>query len=367
VVLLVVIGFGWWVAAASANPGFLWYTVVDNHLLNVARRRVFPDEDVPLSAGEFLAVTGLGAFPWVLGAAVAVISLIRRRAWREREETGWIALVIWTTGLIALVTASPFRLPHYGLPAYPALALLSARAWQERQARARGLIALHLVGFVARGAVRALAAAGSGPALLDAVFSVTDVHTRKQEVLGQMTPGAGRGDFQALLAWSGLVLGLGSLGLIWLLIRGSGRSARWVVLAVTLALMPAVTRGVEIVASERSVKGMAVLIRKTVGPSEVLVHEGPIENSGALEFYSGRRPLLLDARHSVLAVGATFPDAAEVFWDVQRFRAEWGSSRRLYLLTSRPPEKSVVAFLPPDRVDLVLRLNGRALYRNGRP
>jgi hypothetical protein len=30
-------------------PGFLWYTVVDSHILNVARQRVFPDEDVPLS------------------------------------------------------------------------------------------------------------------------------------------------------------------------------------------------------------------------------------------------------------------------------------------------------------------------------
>ena len=34
----------------AADPGFVWYTVVDNHVMNVARRRRFPDEDVPLSA-----------------------------------------------------------------------------------------------------------------------------------------------------------------------------------------------------------------------------------------------------------------------------------------------------------------------------
>ena len=61
--LLLVIGCGWYVVAAVRNAGFLWYTVVDNHLLNALRLRHFPDEDIPLSALEFLAVSGLGALP----------------------------------------------------------------------------------------------------------------------------------------------------------------------------------------------------------------------------------------------------------------------------------------------------------------
>ncbi|HEU5322564.1 MAG TPA: glycosyltransferase family 39 protein, partial [Methylomirabilota bacterium] len=36
------LGFGWWVLAEARTPGFAWYTVVDNHLLNVARARRFP-------------------------------------------------------------------------------------------------------------------------------------------------------------------------------------------------------------------------------------------------------------------------------------------------------------------------------------
>ncbi|MEX2218650.1 MAG: hypothetical protein WD749_07795, partial [Phycisphaerales bacterium] len=129
--LLLVIGFGWYAVAAVTEPSFLWYTVVDNHLLNVARMRQFPDEDVPLSAVEFLTAAGFGAFPWTLAAVVAVGGLVARRAWRDPEELPWMALALWGVGVLLLFTVSPFKLPHYGLPAYPALALLAARAWRD--------------------------------------------------------------------------------------------------------------------------------------------------------------------------------------------------------------------------------------------
>src|SRR5205823_2661800 len=61
---LLVLGLGWYALASMRNPGFLWYTVVDNHLLNAVQLRRFPDEDVSLSSLEFLLVAGLGALPW---------------------------------------------------------------------------------------------------------------------------------------------------------------------------------------------------------------------------------------------------------------------------------------------------------------
>src|SRR5213079_1461331 len=68
VLACLMLGFGWWLAAERATPGFVWYTVIDNHVLNVVQARRFPDEDVPLSAAEFLAVALLGAAPWVIAA-----------------------------------------------------------------------------------------------------------------------------------------------------------------------------------------------------------------------------------------------------------------------------------------------------------
>ncbi len=170
------------------NAGFLWYTVVDNHLLNAVRLRHFPDEDVPLSALEFLAVSGLGALPWIIPAALAMASLVRRRAWRDPSETPWVALALWAAGVFVMFAVMPFKLPHYALPAYPAIALLAARGWQDREANASGLIGAHALLLVLAAVACAVAAGSDGKAFTDLVFSATDVYTRKEAVRGEAEP-----------------------------------------------------------------------------------------------------------------------------------------------------------------------------------
>ena len=107
---------------------------------------------------------------------------------------------------------------------------------------------------------------------------------------------------------------------------------------------------------------MAAEIRARLGPGDLLVLEGPIENAGAVEFYSGHRPVLLDAQRSVLGIGATFADAAGTFWSAPRFAEAWASARPPYLLTTREPAQSVVASLPPRSARLLFAHNGRWLY-----
>lgn len=363
VALLLLIGVGWYVVAALQQPGFVWYTVVDNHLLNVARLRHFPDEDVSLSALEFLGVSILGAVPWIIPAALAAMSLVRRRAWRNPQETAWTTLALWAAGVLALFALVPFKLPHYALPAYPAIALLAARGWRD-SARSRRLIAAHLVLFAFLAAACAVAAASDGRVFLGTVFSATDVYTRKEAALGQAGPVPPWSALRPLVIQTGLVFGVGSVALLVALIRFAPGVGRWVVLATVLGAMPAVGAAVSLVASSRAVLGVAAAIRHELAAGDLLVHEGPIENSGALEFYSGRRPVLLDARRSVLGFGATFAEARETFWDAERFRQEWLSGRRLMLVTTRAPASSAVTRLPPERVHLLLAQNGRWLYDN---
>src|SRR5262249_59873999 len=96
------------------------------------------------------------------------------------------------------------------------------------------------------------------------------------------------------VVWGATVIcTLTSVALVLALVRRSGRLALAVVTAGMLAFMPLVEAGRDLVGARRAVAAMGRAIGHEMGPADRLVHEGPIENSGALEFYSGRPPALL--------------------------------------------------------------------------
>jgi 4-amino-4-deoxy-L-arabinose transferase-like glycosyltransferase len=351
-----VIGFGWWAAVSLTTPGFAWYTVVDNHLLNVARARQFPDEDVPLGAGAFLAVAALGAAPWTLGALLAVVDLVRRRAWQDPREAPWVALGVWAVGLLALTAISPFRLPHYGLPAYPALALLAARAW----CRAPGRTVALAHGVVLLGLAAAGGLAWSGAPVGEPILAAADVTTRKAAAAGLDVALPPWQTFRPLLGAAALVWLVG--GVLAVILAARPRAAALAVLGAGLAFLPLAATALAAVAAHRTVRPVAVEVAVRAGPGDLLAHEGPLENSGALEWYAGRRPVIVDGRRSVLGFGATRPGAEATFWTAERLREAWTAERRVWLVTVRAPERSVVATLPGAR--LVREAGGRRLYVN---
>src|SRR3990172_1607867 len=79
----------WYLLVETRNRGFLWYTIVDNHLLNFTRQRVFPDEDVPLGALEFLVVTLLAFLPWALALPWGFARAFRR-PWEDARARLWL-------------------------------------------------------------------------------------------------------------------------------------------------------------------------------------------------------------------------------------------------------------------------------------
>jgi 4-amino-4-deoxy-L-arabinose transferase-like glycosyltransferase len=364
VALLVAVGAGWYALVALRNEGFLWYVLVDNHARNAALARLYPDEDVPISALEFAATTALGAFPWIVPAALSAVAVVRRRAWRDPAEVPWVALTIWAAGSIALFVLLPFRLPHYGLPAYPAIALLAARWWRERVvAGARAAAWLHAALLQVVALACLVAARSDGRLFTDVVLGVSDVTTRKATTVASgVTLHPLWPFFANLLGSTAMTFAVGAAFLAWLGLRRRPGAA--VVAIAMLLTVPTVGLALGALSASRAVAGVAGVVASRARPGDRLVHEGPIEASGALELYSRRRPALLDGTRSVLGFGATFPDAAETFWTRERFRREWLGADTVWLVTPRAAERSVMAEMPPERRALVHEANGRRLYVN---
>jgi len=358
----VALAFAWYLVVEPRTPGFIWYTLIDNHVLNVAGARHFPDEDVPLNLFEFLSVAALGAAPWTVAGLVGIADLVRRRAWRLAGELPWVALAVWVVAVVVAAAASRFRLPHYALPAYPALALIAVRAWHGRPGRM--LIVCHAAVFAFFAIGCWLEIARGGEDFIDSVIGLTDIYTRKQDAIGEVSPLPPWESFLPLVTVTAAVFSAAALGLAGAAVRGARRTALFITIGAMMAILPAAAIGHALTSAHRAVRGMALTITQQMRPGDRLVHEGPMENAGALEFYSGARPIIVAGERSVLGFGATFSDSRETFWNAARLEREWRGSGRVFLVTTHADGNGVLARLPLARVRLVLEAGGRRLYVN---
>jgi hypothetical protein len=144
--------------------------------------------------------------------------------------------------------------------------------------------------------------------------------------------------------------------------RGAGLSLAAVTAVTVLAMMPCVAVAMQAVASARSVKPIAMELGRQAAATDLVVHEGPLEDSGALEWYSGHRPVIVDGLRSVLGFGANRAESRDVFWARPRLAAAWREERRIWLVTARTDEASIIGVLPRPR--LVASAGGRRLYVN---
>ena len=368
VLLFLAIAVPWYVAVEIQHRGFLWYTVVDNHLLNVARQREFPDEDVPLSTLEFLAVTAAGFFPWVLALPLAAKRALVR-PWPTAERRLWAFLAIWTVAILGIFALSPFKLPHYGLPAFPAMALLSARLWNEAIERPTGaprsftLLTPALLGAIVVAASALLVVAGVLGVSAGAI-AVADVSARNMAAQGQPVVT----DFVAQCRPI-----LRTIAVIFALVAGALAVATWrrlprlgvgALLAGMLAFLPLSVEGLALFAKSRSIRVMTDAMLLRVGPGDVLAHEGPIENSASALLRLDRPVQIVNGLQSNLAFGSTFPEARDRFWDGAALARAWRGPGRVFLLTALTPGRSAVRDLPRDQVHLLLEGGGRRLYSN---
>lgn len=368
--LFALIAVPWYLAMEWKSHGFLWYTVVDQHVLTFTRQRVFPDEDIPLTAAEFLGVTAIGFFPWSLALPWALVRAFRR-PWQSVEARIWLLLGLWSAVTLAVFTFSPFKLPHYGLPAFPAMALVVAKVWDDALGgrpdapSQRTLLGPPLV-VLAGLAVFCLVAWRGHVTLPSGTLSLVEVYSRNLEARGQSAPFIPFEQLRPLLARLALIFGLGSVGLAVALWRRLPRFGLGVLFGVMVAFLPMTVEGLTLFSKSRSALPIANFIRQAAGPQNLVVHEGALENSGSLVLVLGRPVKIVDGRESNLAFGGTFPEARETFWGADRLREAWGGARRIFLVSVVKPERSVVRELPEGAVHLLLKRGGRWLYSNRR-
>jgi 4-amino-4-deoxy-L-arabinose transferase-like glycosyltransferase len=366
--LLAGLALPWYLAVEWRSRGFLWYTLVDVHALSFVRQRVFPDEDLPIGTVQFLGVTVMAFLPWALALPWAFARALRR-PWEDAGSRIWLLFALWPLALIGFFALSAFKLPHYGLPAFPALALLTARVWDESIEAApgsmqpRALIVPVVALFALLTMAFALVALRVLPVPEGALRNV-DVATRNLAARGQMPAAAPAGTYMRPLVEGALVFGLAACALAFAAWRRRPALGIGVTLAAMVAFLPIAGEGMAAFARARSAQPIVAALAARLTGGDQVIHEGPLEDTGSILLAVPEPVRIVNGLRSNLAFGARFGDAAEVFWDAGRLRVAWAQPGRRFLVSTVEPRRSVVNELPAASVHLLAAAGGRWLYSN---
>jgi 4-amino-4-deoxy-L-arabinose transferase-like glycosyltransferase len=121
--LVLAVSAPWYVAMEAANPGYLRYFLVTQHLFNVAGSHARHAEPF-----WFYGVTIIGGLlPWSVYLPQAFWNAWTARG--SRRDHVAIFLLVWTVAPTVLLSLASSKLHNYLLPVFPAAALLVGTAW----------------------------------------------------------------------------------------------------------------------------------------------------------------------------------------------------------------------------------------------
>ena len=109
---------------------------------------------------------------------------------------------------------------------------------------------------------------------------------------------------------------------------------------------------------------MAEAIGSQLGSGDVIIHEGSLEYSAGLPFYTGQKIFVLNGKGGDLDFGSGYPESRHLFLDDRKFIRLWEGGQRVFLVTRSEVQHSVLDRLPDKKLFLVGRYGTRWLYSN---
>ena len=141
ILLVLAIVLPWFIAIERANPGFLHYFIVNEHLDRLLDRRFPPDYEVSkIGAVGYLAMTACWCFPWIL-----FLPSVAQFAWKEwrrgfldnasvldrKNSDGIFLLGVGAILPVVLFLPLSSRLIYYSIPTIPPYIMLCAGWWHK--------------------------------------------------------------------------------------------------------------------------------------------------------------------------------------------------------------------------------------------
>jgi hypothetical protein len=116
--------------------------------------------------------------------------------------------------------------------------------------------------------------------------------------------------------------------------------------------------------THHSAKFVAEAIGSQLGSGDVIIHEGSLEYSAGLPFYTGQKIFVLNGKGGDLDFGSGYPESRHLFLDDRKFIRLWEGGQRVFLVTRSEVQDSILNRFSNHKLFLVGRFGTRWLYSN---
>ena len=359
----------WHAAVARANPDFLGYYFIREHLQRFMGQRQPADEFLPLSV--FLALTYIWTFPWMPLVPQAFRRAVHRLRTEGLRKTEDLLPLIWIVFIVGLFSASHSRLEYYALPAMAGFAVIAGKLWDD-------LIRAGADGPSGRAASAALGAMAGvlGVAAVAALLVLGPFKDLVFRVFTESWPEAGWGgspDQAALLSRMQLPAmtalagaALFSAGAFAAMKKSRPRLAIGLLATLMAPFLVMAHWGFLVVEPYQSSKPIAEILDR-YPPADVLVFQEPHEYMwvGGITYYTKRMAhILKDPKFEGAA--AIRREPPERFLDSRDLLKLWGSGKRTILIADDSREQLVEALSRVRPVEILGRAGNLTAYATSR-
>jgi 4-amino-4-deoxy-L-arabinose transferase-like glycosyltransferase len=336
-----------------ARAGWAWFYLYNEHIARFLGRRIPHDYgQVPLWL--FWILLGVWLLPWVAFLPAAV-----RRYWRlarggadDPTRHNAVLLLSWALLVLGFFSFSS-RQEYYSLPALPALALmagglLAAAEQPDAESIRRALftgsrwLLIPLTTLIAAVCGYFAITAPKAPPGADVASLLSSNPEMYNLSLGHLFDLTGRamGLFRGPLATTALcMLGVGLIS-YWLRRRGRDYAANLVLAASMCGVLLAAHEGLARFYPTLGSKPLAVAINRTLQPNDLIILDGEYTSGSSLNFYTLHQLRFVNGRVNGMWFGSFWPDAPQIFETDGSLRALWSGTRRIYLLTYDPVQRT---------------------------
>jgi 4-amino-4-deoxy-L-arabinose transferase-like glycosyltransferase len=403
----------WHILAGVRNPaqgearGFFWFYFVNEHFLRYLKKRFPADYDtVPLWLFWGLMLVWL--MPWTAFIVQAVkrvpVKLMALGGGRNIEGEGacgprrilsaeqqaTLLFALWPL-LILLFFSFSSRQEYYVLPGLPGVALLIG-GWlaretvsepESRERRSGRILSLVLVliGVAVCFACFYFAWHAQAP---PKGYDIAELLKKNPQDYAlsfghflDLTPQA-MGAFKIPLLVTGIAFAVGTISSFLLRRVNRAFAANLALMFMTVALLLATHRALEIFSPVLSSKVLAEAIESHWQPGAVIEDNGDYEAASSVNFYTHRQIRILNGRCNNIWYGSTFADAPQIFDNDKSFAQLWSSNQRVFLITDGkaepgpkmgdecPQKERVPEFVRKPGACVLARWGGKVVLTNER-